>query len=674
MALLLLVAPAVIAAAPKTNFVLMMSDDTGWGDPGYNGGVASTPHLDAWSAAPSAVRLDRFYAGSPICSPTRASFLTGRTPWRDCIFGVEYKTLPRSENLTIAAAARSRGYRTAHFGKWHLGSLDTAPPAFTNTSCGRGPPGAWCGPHDGDLPVSSPLDFGFDTFCSTPQCAPSAAANCVCAQRPAAAATLAACNNTGHYNGSAGAMTFPCQQYYVSDPSLNGSVAAFDGASKDDDNEHLMDQFVGFMDSALAQQRPFLAVIWFHSVHIPYVSPLGFREPYAAAGLDANAQDYYGALTAMDAQIGRLRATLRQRGIADDTFLLYTADNGPEGQWTHATSPAQPGSNPGSTGGLRGRKRDLTEGGIREPGLLEWPAVVKANVRTSAFPAGTVDIKPTVLDILGVDPLPSPARWPLDGTSLVPLLRGEVRTRAKPMGWVWGMVYGNRNRTGVCGDWGAGEEQRAIEERVAVAGGGGWDGGGGGGLGGDGARWPDELAAGGASDANQVAWVEGSYKLFGCNAVDGAPLRYFLYDLDADPAETVDLSARNASLAAAMRSRLDAWIRSVAASRGPAETNCAAPPPPTPAPPTPPGPFTPVPAASNCTYQAGKTMPGSQPVRQPSPSQEACCTACFDTTWCVVAIFVGGSCNMHTTADVHPLVAGGGAAVTTGRVPLAARP
>ena len=67
---------SIVTAAAPTNFILMMSDDTGWGDMGYQNGTASTPHLDAWAAAESAIRFERFYAGSPICSPTRASFLT----------------------------------------------------------------------------------------------------------------------------------------------------------------------------------------------------------------------------------------------------------------------------------------------------------------------------------------------------------------------------------------------------------------------------------------------------------------------------------------------------------------------------------------------------------------------------------------------------------------------
>ena len=76
--------------------------------------------------------------------------------------------------------------------------------------------------------------------------------------------------------------------------------------------------------------------------------------------------------------------------------------------------------------------------------------MIKKNLHTTTYPSGTVDIKPTVMDIIGVTP---PADWPLDGASLLPLITGQTTTRSKPLGWVWGMVYGNRNSTGVCGAW-----------------------------------------------------------------------------------------------------------------------------------------------------------------------------------------------------------------------------
>ena len=108
-------------------------------------------------------------------------------------------------------------------------------------------------------------------------------------------------------------------------------------------------------------------------------------------------------------------------------------------------------------------------------------------------------------------------------------------------------------------------------------------------------------------------WSEGNqYKLFGCNNYDRGPMQYFLYDLLADPNEMHDLSAQLPAKAAQMKAALQVWIASVVRSTGPAETNCAATPPPTPpAPPTPPrhGPFTPV-LGQNCTWEADSTMPG----------------------------------------------------------------
>ena len=264
-----------------------------------NNGTASTPHLDAWSRADSAIKFERFYAGSPICSPTRASFLTGRTPWRDCIFNVEYRALSTTEtkHLTIGAAAKAKGYRTSHFGKWHLGSLALEPPArAANGSCGRGPASTWCAPRDGELPTASPIDLGFDTFVSTPQCAPSASANCACAQaQEPGPASLENCN-TGHYHGNPGSLTFPCQQYYHPSafPAASAAapgVQAWPRASDDDDNKFLVDRFEDFMNSSIAEGKPFLAVIWYHSVHIPYISPRAFRGQYSKR-FDENQADY----------------------------------------------------------------------------------------------------------------------------------------------------------------------------------------------------------------------------------------------------------------------------------------------------------------------------------------------------------------------------------------------
>jgi arylsulfatase A-like enzyme len=125
---LLLGLPAAIAATPaanRPNIVLMMADDQAWGETGYNGHPhVKTPVLD--EMARTALRLDRFYAGSPVCSPTRASVMTGRHANRSGAFAPNYSTRP--EEITIAQILRAGGYRTGHFGKWHLGAVKRESP------------------------------------------------------------------------------------------------------------------------------------------------------------------------------------------------------------------------------------------------------------------------------------------------------------------------------------------------------------------------------------------------------------------------------------------------------------------------------------------------------------------------------------------------------------------
>ena len=113
-------------AADKPNIVLVMADDQGWGDMAYYGHPhLKTPHFDAMSR--EAIRFDRFYAAAPVCSPTRASVMTGRTPNRTAVYSWGHALRPQEK--TIAEALKQAGYRTGHFGKWHLGSVQAASPA-----------------------------------------------------------------------------------------------------------------------------------------------------------------------------------------------------------------------------------------------------------------------------------------------------------------------------------------------------------------------------------------------------------------------------------------------------------------------------------------------------------------------------------------------------------------
>lgn len=151
--------------------------------------------------------------------------------------------------------------------------------------------------------------------------------------------------------------------------------------------------------------------------HLPVVSAPPYTDGYTEH------PDYYGCLTAMDEQMGRLRAELGKLGVADDTMIWVCSDNGPEGE----------DRAPGRTGGFRGRKRSLYEGGVRVPGLLVWPGMID-KARAVSMPCSTSDYFPTVLDVLGHE-LPEAKTRPYDGISLLPLIKGEMTERPRLIGF-----------------------------------------------------------------------------------------------------------------------------------------------------------------------------------------------------------------------------------------------
>ena len=187
-----------------------------------------------------------------------------------------------------------------------------------------------------------------------------------------------------------------------------------------DDSRVIMDRAIPFIRNAVAASKPFFAVIWFHTPHRPVIAGPEHRAMYES--LSEGEQHYYGCITALDEQVGRLRSELRQLGVSDDTMLWYCSDNGPEGRTSHASTDR------GSTGGLRGRKRSLFEGGVRVPGILEWPSRVEAG-RSTSIPCSTSDYFPTVAAALG-SAMTDDGR-PVDGVSLLPLIDGAMERRGK---------------------------------------------------------------------------------------------------------------------------------------------------------------------------------------------------------------------------------------------------
>jgi arylsulfatase A-like enzyme len=345
-----LLAAAAVHASDRPNIIFVMADDMGWGQTGYRGHpILKTPNLDAMAA--NGLRFERFYAGCPVCSPTRASVLTGRSPDRAGVLTHGYALRPQEK--TISQALKAAGYATAHFGKWHLD--------------GYKGPGA---PVLADDPLS-PGAFGFDEW-------------------------LSATN------------------FIDRDPYLgrNGKPERFEG----DSSEIIVAEALKFIERQHAAAKPVFTVIWYGTPHSPFRAGDADRAPFN--GLDAESANHHGELVAMDRSIGALRAMLREFGMAENTLLVFCSDNG-----------GLPKIQPPTTGSLRGNKGTVYEGGLRVPGIIEWPGQITP--RVTEHPACTMDLFPTVADIVG---LPETVFVkPLDGVSLKPLFERDTGPRATPI-------------------------------------------------------------------------------------------------------------------------------------------------------------------------------------------------------------------------------------------------
>lgn len=343
--------PAERPPATPPNIVLVMADDMGWGQTGYYGHpLLETPHLDEMAA--HGLRFDRFYAGAPNCSPTRATILTGRSNDRTGVSNHGFAL--RLQEKTLVRALRDAGYATGHFGKWHLNGMFG--------------PGAPILPSD----AHGPGAFGFDTWISV-------------------------------------------TNFFDRDP-LMGHADGFE-QMEGDSSEIIVDLALGFIRACHEAGQPFFAVIWYGTPHSPFDA--SEEDGAAFAALDERSRDHHGELVAMDRSIGALRSGLRTLGVAHETLVWFTSDNG-----------GLERIEPDTTGGLRGFKNGIYEGGLRVPAVIEWPEGIPDPAVTE-YPAVTMDIFPTLVDVAG---LPRPSLLePVDGLSLVPLFSEPLATRGAPI-------------------------------------------------------------------------------------------------------------------------------------------------------------------------------------------------------------------------------------------------
>jgi len=444
LAWILVVSPVDASDAPRPNVILCMTDDQGWGDTGYNGHPhLQTPHLDRMSR--EGVTFTRFYSAAAMCSPTRGSCYTGRNPYR---YGITFamKGMLEPDEIPITTVLKEHGYATGHFGKWHMGSLSKQKGDQRRWGAfAKDPARYYCPPWERDVDVCFVTESKVPTW--DPLIDPGPIKK----------------KATRKSGGGAGGPK-PYGNDYFTGPGKTVTENV-----RGDDSRVIMDRALPFIRGAVEDDRPFFAAIWFHTPHSPVVGGEDDRKRYADR--PEPAQHYYACLTAMDEQVGRLRAALEELGVGGNTMLWFCSDNGPARQG----SPRHVGS----TGGLSGFKLSIREGGIRVPGLLVWPERV-SEPRTVDAPCVTSDYFPTVLDALDI---PLPAGRAYDGVSLLPLIDGERETRDRPIGFLnregreaawmgdrYKLVTGKKKRDrlyDIPAD--PGESKNLVDEKPAVA-------------------------------------------------------------------------------------------------------------------------------------------------------------------------------------------------------------
>ncbi|KJD37304.1 hypothetical protein PW52_01950 [Tamlana sedimentorum] len=348
------------------NIILIMADDLGFGDVGFNENKeVLTPQMDYM--AKKGITFTNFYAAAPLCSPTRASVLTGRDPFRQGIFAAHTEGMRPAEK-TIPELLKVEGYSTGFFGKWHLGWLE---PDKVES---RGK-------------YSPPWHHGYDeTF-----------------------ATKSAVPTWDPTKTPKGWTSWGSQE----DGSWGGSIYIRNGEPvtdnlEGDDSRIIMDRAIPFIENSINKQQSFFATIWFHTPHEPVVAGPEYLAKYP--NLPLGKQHYYGSITAMDDQIGRLKDFLKAQDVLENTIIFFCSDNGPaDPQVRKGNASAKP---------FKGHKHQMWEGGLRVPSFVYWPGKI-TDGKISHYQSSTNDYLPTILDILGVT---LNKKHVLDGVSLKPII------------------------------------------------------------------------------------------------------------------------------------------------------------------------------------------------------------------------------------------------------------
>jgi arylsulfatase A len=391
---LLLALPGGLDAADRPNIVFILADDLGYGDLGcYNkDSKIPTPNLDR--LAGEGMRFTDAHAPDSVCSPTRYALLTGRYAWRTRlrrgVLGPWDKPLIAPDRLTVAALLKQQGYATACIGKWHLGwnwpTKDGHPP--------RVGPDRMSNVDFNQAVTGGPTELGFDEYFGTnvPNYPP------YCFIENNRTFGIPDVPDTGRVDG-----------FNMPGPMVPGwrLVDILPGLTR---------RAVKYVDDAAKTGKPFFLYLPLTSPHYPVVPAPEFRGRSGAG-------DYGDFVAQTDWTVGQVLNALQRGGVADNTLVIFTSDNGPE-----ITGEVRPGAydraekfNHYSMGALRGAKRDIWEGGHRVPFIARWPGKIKPGAK-SGETICHVDFMATVAALTSFKLPPDAGE---DSFSLLPVLLGE---------------------------------------------------------------------------------------------------------------------------------------------------------------------------------------------------------------------------------------------------------
>jgi len=357
----------------QPNILFIFADDWGFGDLGcYGHTEVKTPNIDKLAA--QGTRFTQFHVTSGVCSPSRSSVLTGHFPARHRVHG----------HFAGNKANAKRGMPN-----WLDENLPVYLPrlmqeaGYTTAHFGKWHLGGGGLPH-GDLSAPEPKVYGYD--------------------------------ETRVWNGNG--PTWKGDQHWSTTRYMDNDTLWVQSSSKLAVNET-----IDFLKRNKGK-KPMFINLWLKDPHNPLWPSEEQRKPYKHLGGDK--ETYYSVLTDADYHVGRLMDALSELGLDQNTLVIFSSDNGP--------SHGGPGLNAGSTGGLKGRKVDIFQGGVNVPFIVRWPGHVDAGKVENQSLLSAVDLLPTFCDLAGKE---LPSEYKPDGESFVPIFNNTSFERTKPLFWEW---------------------------------------------------------------------------------------------------------------------------------------------------------------------------------------------------------------------------------------------